>query len=63
MIVVKLDRLTRSVGDLCILLERLKKSGAELISISESLDTASAAGRLLVHILGSVNAWEREATG
>lgn len=61
-VVVKLDRLTRSVGDLCTLLERFSKSGAELISISESLDTASAVGRLLVHILGSVNAWEREAT-
>lgn len=62
-VVVKLDRLTRSVSDLCTLLERFSKSGAELISISESLDTASAVGRLLVHILGSVNAWEREATG
>ena len=61
-VIVKLDRLTRSVGDLCTLLERFSKSGAELISISESLDTASAVGRLLVHILGSVNAWEREAT-
>lgn len=61
-VVVKLDRLTRSVSDLCTLLERFSKSGAELISISESLDTASAVGRLLVHILGSVNAWEREAT-
>ena len=34
-----------------------------LISVAESLDTSSAAGRLVLNILMSVAAWEREAIG
>jgi hypothetical protein len=45
-IVAKLDRLTRSVIDLCELLERFERHGVALISVAESLDTGSAAGRL-----------------
>jgi|SRR5215469_9285089 DNA invertase Pin-like site-specific DNA recombinase len=41
--VAKLDRLTRSVKDLCELLERFAQRGVALISVSESLDTSSAA--------------------
>src|SRR3974390_160364 len=44
-IVAKLDRLTRSVKDLCTLLERFERRGVALVSVAESLDTSSAAGR------------------
>src|ERR1051326_9199383 len=37
-IVAKLDRLTRSVKDLCTLLERFERRGVALISVAESLD-------------------------
>ena len=40
-IVAKLDRLTRSVKDLCTLLERFERRGVALISVAESLDTRS----------------------
>jgi hypothetical protein len=40
----KLDRLTRSVKDLCELLERFERRGVALVSVAESLDTGSAAG-------------------
>src|SRR5580765_8044508 len=53
-IVAKLDRLTRSVKDLCGLLEMFEKRGVALISVAESLDTASAAGRLVITIMGAV---------
>lgn len=43
-IVAKLDRLTRSVKDLCQLLELFEKRRVALISVAESLDTSSAAG-------------------
>jgi DNA invertase Pin-like site-specific DNA recombinase len=62
-IITKLDRLTRSVRDLADLLERFQKRGVSLISMSESLDTASAAGRLVLNIMASVSQWEREAIG
>src|SRR5215831_14978600 len=62
-IVAKLDRLTRSVKDLCSLLEVFEKRGVALISVAESLDTSSAAGRLVITIMGAVSQWEREAIG
>jgi len=62
-IVAKLDRLTRSVKDLCGLLELFEKRNVALISVAESLDTSSAAGRLVITIMGAVSQWEREAIG
>ena len=61
-LIYRLDRLTRSVRDLGALLAELERRGVALVSLSESLDVTSAAGRLLVHILGSVAQWERETT-
>jgi site-specific DNA recombinase len=60
-IIAKLDRLTRSVKDLCGLLELFEKRKVTLISVAESLDTGSAAGRLVLNIMTAVSQWEREA--
>ncbi|HEY3439459.1 MAG TPA: recombinase family protein [Paludibaculum sp.] len=62
-IVAKLDRLTRSVKDLAELLERFTRRGVSLVSVAESLDTGTAAGRLVLNIMVSVSQWEREAIG
>ena len=62
-IVAKLDRLTRSVKDLCVLLERFERRCVALISVAESLDTSSAGGRLVLNIMTAVRQWEREAIG
>src|ERR1700676_1121956 len=62
-IVAKLDRLTRSVKDLCGLLELFEKRKVALISVTEALDTGSAAGRLVITIMAAVSQWEREAIG
>jgi site-specific DNA recombinase len=62
-IVAKLDRLTRSVTDLGELLERFQRKGVSLCSVSESLDTGTAAGRLVLNVMASVSQWEREAIG
>jgi len=62
LLVTKLDRLTRSLRDLGDLLAGPFAPGRRgLISVSEHLDTESAAGRLLLNILTSVAQWEREA--
>src|SRR5436190_19163779 len=53
-IVAKLDRLTRSVKDLCTLLELFDKRKVALISVAESLDTGTAGGRLVLRIMASV---------
>ena len=67
-IVAKLDRATRSVADLGALLDTFAKArradggrGVALVSCAESLDTSTAAGRLVVNVLGAVGQWEREA--
>ena len=52
-IIAKLDRLTRSVRDLCELLERFERRGVALVSVAESLDTGSAAGRLVLNIMAA----------
>jgi site-specific DNA recombinase len=62
-IIAKLDRLTRSVKDLAELLERFNRRGVSLVSVAESLDTGSAAGRLVLNIMTAVSQWEREAIG
>jgi len=62
-IIAKLDRLTRSVKDLCELLELFEHRQVALISVAESLDTSSAAGRLVINIMAAVSQWEREAIG
>ena len=62
-IIAKLDRLTRSVKDLCTLLERFERRGVSLVSVAESLDTGTAAGRLVLNIMTAVSQWEREAIG
>jgi site-specific DNA recombinase len=63
--VVKLDRLTRSVADWQILIDGFfgEKAGKQLFSVADSIDTRTAAGRLVLNVLLSVAQWERETTG
>jgi site-specific DNA recombinase len=60
-IVAKLDRLTRSIRDLSDLIDLCAKHDVALVSVAETLDTSSAAGRMVVNMLGVVGQWEREA--
>jgi DNA invertase Pin-like site-specific DNA recombinase len=62
LLVCKLDRLTRSVSDLGKLIETHfgEKGKAALMSVADSIDTRSAAGRLVLNVLASVSQWERE---
>lgn len=59
-LISKLDRLTRSVKDLAHLIEKyFMGDEVALISLGESVDTRTAGGRLVLHVLGSVAEWER----
>jgi len=62
LVVTKLDRLTRSVRDLGDLVDRYFAARFSLLSLSDSIDTRTASGRLVLHVLGAVSQWEREAT-
>ena len=64
LIVLKFDRLSRSIKHFCELYERYFKSGEnELIAIRESIRLDSSLGRALVSILLVFAQMEREATG
>lgn len=58
-LVYKLDRLTRKLQDLLMLLDEFKKYNVRLVSASENLDTSSAVGNLFLQIVGSISEWER----
>lgn len=63
-VVTKLDRLTRSTRDLLGLVDELfRKEDYALVSIAENVDTTTAAGRLVLTILGAMATWERETIG
>jgi DNA invertase Pin-like site-specific DNA recombinase len=64
LLVVKLDRLTRSVRDLCDLVDDYFRDGKHaLLSVGEQVDTRSASGRMVLNILTVIGQWEREAIG
>lgn len=61
LVVLKLDRLTRSVVDLNVMLEGYFSERFNLVSVSEQINTGTAGGRLVLNVLMSVSQWEREA--
>jgi len=62
LVVAKLDRLTRSIKDLNVLIEEVFTKAA-LISVADQVDTTTPSGRLILNILMSVSQWEREEIG
>ena len=65
LLVAKLDRLTRSVADWQTLIDGYfgEKAGKQLFSLSDSIDTPTAAGRMVLNMLLVVSQWEREIIG
>lgn len=62
-LVWKLDRLSRSLRDIVVTVDDVFISrGIQLISATESIDTATPSGRLMLNILGSFAQNERENT-
>jgi site-specific DNA recombinase len=59
LIVYSLSRLARSTKDTIAMSERLSKAGADLVSLSEKIDTTSAAGRMVFQMLAVLAEFER----
>jgi DNA invertase Pin-like site-specific DNA recombinase len=55
----KFDRFARSVSHLLRALDTFRVLGIEFLSLSESLDTATPAGRMVFTVLGAVAELER----
>ena len=60
LVVWKLDRLSRSLKDLLLILERIGAAGAGFRSLTESIDTTLPAGRMMMQMLGAFAEYERE---
>lgn len=63
-VISKLDRLTRSLRDWSDLIAEFfgeaAKNRRSLFSVSDSIDTTTASGRLVLNLLVTVAQWERE---
>ncbi len=58
-----MSRLSRSIRDTLNLSEYLRKRGADLVSLSENIDTTTAAGKMVFRMLAVFAEYEREVIG
>lgn len=59
LMVVRLDRLGRSLKELLRIVDEMKERGVALVSLEEKIDTSSAAGELVFHVFGAIAQFER----
>jgi site-specific DNA recombinase len=60
LVVYSLSRMSRSVTDTLAIVARLDKAGAGFVSLTEAIDTTTAAGRMMLTMLSAFAAFERE---
>jgi DNA invertase Pin-like site-specific DNA recombinase len=63
LVVWKLDRLGRSLGFLCDLVNHLGKQGGHFQSLTDGIDTTTSSGKLVFHIMGALAEFERDLIG
>ena len=59
LVVVRIDRLARSLSHLLVVLDRLQGTGAHFRSLSDPIDTASPTGKLVIQVIGAIADIER----
>ena len=59
-VVYSLSRLTRSTKDMLHLSEQLERRGTDLVSLTEKIDTTTAAGKMVFRMLAVLNEFERD---
>jgi DNA invertase Pin-like site-specific DNA recombinase len=62
LVVWKLDRLGRSLPDLINKMQELKGLGVGFRSLTEGIDTTTAMGTLVLHLMGAIAQFERDLT-
>jgi len=62
-VVYKVDRLTRSLGDFAKIVEILDAHGGSFVSVTQSFNSTTSMGRLTLNVLLSFAQFEREVTG
>ncbi len=59
LVVWKLDRLSRSLKDVLLLMEKVEQAGAGFRSLTEVIDTTSPGGRMMMQMIGTFAEFER----
>ncbi|MEO5706672.1 MAG: recombinase family protein [Alteraurantiacibacter sp.] len=62
-VVYKIDRLTRSLADFARIVEVFEAAGTSFVSVTQSFNTTTSMGRLMLNVLLSFAQFEREVTG
>jgi DNA invertase Pin-like site-specific DNA recombinase len=62
-VVYKVDRLTRSLGDFARIVEAFDAKGVSFVSVTQAFNTTTSMGRLTLNVLLSFAQFEREVTG
>ncbi len=62
-VVYKVDRLSRSLGDFAQMIDIFEKRGVSFVSVTQQFNTTSSMGRLTLNILLSFAQFEREVIG
>lgn len=62
-VVYKVDRLTRSLGDFAKIVEVFDAANVSFVSVTQSFNTTTSMGRLTLNMLLSFAQFEREVTG
>lgn len=62
-VIFRLDRLCRNLQDLIFIVSELKKNNTEVVFLKESIDTTTAVGKLIMHILGAFAEFESDTIG
>ena len=62
-VVYKVDRLTRSLGDFAKIVEIFDKRNVSFVSVTQQFNTTTSMGRLTLNMLLSFAQFEREVTG
>ena len=63
LVVWRLDRFARNLLDLLAHLRDFEKRGIKFKSLTEALDTETATGRLVLHVLAAIAEFERQLIG
>ena len=61
--IYKLDRFSRSLKDLILTIDKLKEWNIDFISLQDKIETASASGKLMFHIISAFAEFERNIIG
>lgn len=61
--IYKLDRFSRSLKDLILTIDKLKQLGIDFVSLQDKIETTSASGKLMFHIISAFAEFERNIIG